>query len=250
MDFYASTDIGMKRSSNQDSYSLTQLSERVLLCAVFDGMGGHAGGEKASSLACEVFCSSVTQALGSKVDEILGTIDATKTQIINVLTKAAEEANAQVYAVAQSDELLQGMGTTLAAALVNGEDLYVINIGDSRIYLINDTITQLSHDHSYVQYLIDIGEITKEEAKLNSNKSIITRAVGTSESTQADIKRCDCEGAGILLCSDGLTNHVDDEELLSIIKSGKSAEECVKSLINRANENGGSDNITAIVVLP
>lgn len=248
MDFFGNTDIGRKRSKNQDCFSVTQIGQRALLCAVFDGMGGHAGGETASGIARDRFCSVVCDALSPKLDEITQTIDATKMQILNVMQKAVAIANTAVFEAAQESDELRGMGTTLAAVLVNGPDVYGINIGDSRIYIVTDKIKQLSHDHSYVQYLVDIGEITEEEAKSNANKSIITRAVGTSESIEGDTFRCDCDKAAIMLCSDGLTNHIDDALIFDIISQSDSAKAAVDVLIDTANENGGTDNITCIVI--
>ncbi len=249
MDHFGNTDIGRKRKVNQDNFCICRLGERTVLCAVFDGMGGHAGGETASRIACEKFSAVVTETLSARLDDIVGTLDATKTQIFNVLCKAADIANTAVYEAAQENEELSGMGTTLAAVLINGDIVYAINIGDSRIYSVKDgSITQISRDHSYVQYLIDIGEITQEEAKTNINKSIITRAVGTSDKIEADTYVSETDGACILLCSDGLSNHIEDDQLCDIISGCTDAESCVGTLINTANENGGSDNITAILI--
>ena len=249
MEYFGNTDIGKKRKSNQDSFCIHKIAEHVVLCAVFDGMGGHAGGETASRIAGESFCSVVTEMLTPMVNGSTGMLDATKTQIFNVMNKAAESANAAVYDTALRSPELSGMGTTLAAVLINGSMSYALNIGDSRIYSISEgKIEQISHDHSYVQYLIDMGEITAEEAKTNTNKSIITRAVGTSDSIEADNYVHNADGAVLLLCSDGLSNMVEDDVLCSIIAEHTDTRSCVDALINTANENGGSDNITAIVI--
>lgn len=248
MVFYGNTDIGKKRSKNQDSFFTHRLGENALVCAVFDGMGGHAGGETASKIASECFLSSLTENLIPKLNEN-GTVEATKTQITNILSMAANSANEAVFHAAAEDETLHGMGTTLAAVLINGDYLYGINIGDSRVYKIKDCeIKQLSHDHSYVQYLVDIGEITEEEAKINANKSIITRAVGTNESIESDTYVDEISSSMILLCSDGLTNMVDNKEILDIVSCAKDTQSAVSSLIKAANDNGGNDNITVIVV--
>ena len=251
MDCFGNTDIGRKRKANQDSFCICELGDKAILCAVFDGMGGHAGGETASRIACEKFKTVVCETLTAKLDSQTQTIDATKTQLFNVLCKAADVANTAVFDAAAENEELHGMGTTLAAVLINGPYIYTINIGDSRVYLISDSeIKQISHDHSYVQYLIDIGEITEEEAKTNANKSIITRAVGTSESIEADTFVAESEGMCVLLCTDGLTNHVDNSGIFDIISQGCCAKDTVDKLIDTANENGGSDDITAILVRP
>lgn len=249
MEFFANTDIGRKRKNNQDNYCTHKFAEHALLCAVFDGMGGHAGGETASKIARDRFVCTVTEALSSKVNAELGCLDATKTQIINVLEKAIAVANTAIFDTSAESELLAGMGTTLTAILINGDVGYAVNVGDSRIYCVKDgEITKITRDHSYVQYLIDLGEITEEEAKTNANKSIITRAVGTESQVEADNYTVDCKDASILLCSDGLTNHVENDELLTIITNGENAENTISTLINTANDNGGSDNITAILI--
>jgi len=248
MEFFGNTDIGRKRKANQDSFCICEIGKNALLCAVFDGMGGHAGGETASRIARDRFKGVVCDTLGAKLCESSGMIDATKTQIFNVMCKGVDIANSAIFETAAEDPELHGMGTTLAAVLINGQNIYGINVGDSRIYHITDTkIEQISHDHSYVQYLVDIGEITEEEAKTNANKSIITRAVGTSESIEADTFVAALEGGCVLLCSDGLSNHIEDGELFEIIQGSSNAEACIAKLIDTANEHGGSDNITAIV---
>ena len=246
---FGKTDIGRKRKVNQDNFCICEISENVLLCAVFDGMGGHAAGDMASGLACEKFLSTVRDTLTPKLDENTAMLELSETQIFNVLTKAKDEANTAVYEAAKDSSSLAGMGTTLAAVLINGTEAYAMNVGDSRIYTADeDGITQISRDHSYVQYLIDIGEITEEEAKTNVNKSIITRAVGTEESVDADTYTFSCDATSILLCSDGLSNHVDDDEMYRIISDSEDTEECVGALVDLANANGGTDNITAILV--
>ncbi len=248
MDYFGNTDIGQKRKTNQDSFCSVKLGEKALLLAVFDGMGGHAGGETASGMARENFSSVAGELLLSKVCEESGMVDATKTQIFNIMCKGAEQANTAIFEAAQNNSELTGMGTTLAAVLINGDNIYAVNVGDSRIYLVyKDRIQQLSHDHSYVQYLVDIGEITEEEAKVNANKNIITRAVGTSPELDVDTFAHPLDGAGVLLCSDGLTNFVENEDIQRIFRESATAEECVGALISAANCGGGLDNITAVV---
>ena len=249
MDFFANTDIGKKRKVNQDSFLAHAFSEKALLCAVFDGMGGHAGGETASRIARDRFSAVVIDTLTQKLDSETGLLDISKTQAINVLEKAVSVANGAIFETAQIDRALSGMGTTIAAILVNGEVGYALNVGDSRIYKVDSLKTeQITRDHSYVQYLIDLGEITEEEAKTNPNKSIITRAVGTESEVEADNYTVDCKNTRLLLCSDGLSNHVGEDEIFTILSECKSAEDAVGILIESANADGGSDNITAIVI--
>lgn len=248
MDFFGNTDIGRKRKANQDSFCICEIGKNALLCAVFDGMGGHAGGEIASRIARDRFKGVVCDTFSSKLNADTGMVDATKTQIFNVMCKGVDVANSAIFETAAESSELHGMGTTLAAVLINGGNVYGVNVGDSRIYHISENgIEQISHDHSYVQYLVDIGEITEQEAKTNANKSIITRAVGTSDSIEADTFVAALNGGRVLLCSDGLSNHVENNELFEIIKGSDNAAECVNRLIDTANEHGGSDNITAIV---
>ena len=248
MDFFGNTDIGKKRQTNQDSYCVHKLGENAILLAVFDGMGGHAGGETASSLAREQFSQIVCDTFISKVNSETGLVDATRTQIYNILSKGAQLANTAIFDTAKQAPELLGMGTTLAAVLINGDNVYAVNVGDSRIYLVwKDEIKQISHDHSYVQYLVDIGEITEEEAKDNVNKNIITRAVGTSENLEVDTFVQTLDSAGVLLCSDGLSNLVENAEIQAIFSESASAKECVEKLIHAANSRGGTDNITAVV---
>ena len=248
MKYYANTDIGKKRSVNQDTFFVHEYSDKILLCAVLDGMGGHAGGETASFIAREVFLQIMSEALISKIESD-GSVNLTRTQIFNIMQKAAQGANTAVFEKAKRTPELSGMGTTLAAALIIGDICYALNVGDSRIYEIKDAkITQISRDHSYVQYLVDMGEITPEEAKTNLNKSIITRAIGTQESVEGDTYVTSAEGATLLLCSDGLSGLVDDETMLSIVGKSEELSDSVASLIHEANERGGSDNITAVLV--
>ena len=249
MEFFANTDIGRKRSANQDNYCTHKFAEHALLCAVFDGMGGHAGGETASKIARDRFLITITDALSDKVNAELGCLDLTKTQIQNILEMAVNVANTAIYDTSAQSEQLTGMGTTCAAILINGDTGYAVNVGDSRIYSVTGgEITKITRDHSYVQYLIDLGEITEEEAKTNANKSIITRAVGTEAEVEADQYTVECKDTRILLCSDGLTNHIEDAELARIISEGDDPEQTVNTLIATANQNGGSDNITAILI--
>ncbi len=250
MDHFGNSDIGQKRKNNQDSFCICKISDRALLCAVFDGMGGHAGGETASRIASEQFGCVVSDTLRAKLDADTGLVNVTKTQVLNIMQKAVDIANTAVFEAAKENEELSGMGTTLAAVLINGSVGYAVNVGDSRIYRVKGgEISQISRDHSYVQYLIDLGEITEEEAKTNLNKSIITRAVGTEMTVEADTYSFDCEGSSILVCSDGLTNHIENGRLAELISESKCAQDAVLKLIDTANDLGGTDNITAVVVM-
>lgn len=251
----ANTDVGMKRSNNQDTYILRAYSEKTCLCVVCDGMGGARGGSDASRIAAEKFVSVIddfiTPYIGNKTKKLQGS------EIKNALLSALEQANHAVYEYAQLHPTLKGMGTTLVCALVIKDTVFCVNVGDSRMYFMKgEKIKQMTKDHSYVQYLLDIGQITEEEAQRFPQKNIITRAIGTESTVKGDfIRESVNEGTYILLCSDGLTNFVSEEGIRDIvigddrrdldqIKLGLT----VRKLIDCANQNGGADNITAILV--
>lgn len=249
------SDVGMKRSVNQDSFILKSYSEKTCLCIVCDGMGGARGGCEASKIASEKFVSIiddfVTPYIGNKNKKLQGS------EIERAMLDAAYQANTAVHDYSLIHPTLKGMGTTLVACLIIKNSIFCVNVGDSRAYLIeNNTITQITKDHSYVQHLLEMGEITEQEAENFPNKNIITRAVGTESEVKADlIRKTVSEGAYLLLCSDGLTNFVSNEGILDMINKGdeKRLDQVklsltVRRLIDNANANGGADNITAILV--
>ena len=251
MIFYGNTDTGKKRATNQDCFGYKKLENGMTVLAVCDGMGGANGGETASAIALETFLSFCEEELSGIGD---------RASIKSVLSAAVHKANGNVLRVANENEELRGMGSTLAAALIceNPRELYIVNIGDSRIYAISSLeCNQLSHDHSYVQYLVDIGELSPEKARKHPEKNLIMRAIGIEETVNADIDkisdaeicRAENEKIYILLCSDGLTGMVKDNDIQKVLVSDpdRSLEEKVNSLIASANKNGGSDNITVIV---
>ena len=234
------TDVGCVRESNQDFFRIEakQQNQTVYtLLTVCDGMGGAKGGETASSLACNTFTEYVLERLEASDKNAL-------------LTEAVQKANAAVFSHASKNKELAGMGTTLCAVLTDGENVYAVSIGDSRIYLFtNGSIVQLSHDHSYVQVLVDSGAITKDESRMHPNKNIITRAVGTRSSVECDSFRLLLSNVeGMLLCSDGLTNFVSDEECLAAFSRSADPEIIVSSLVESAKATGGGDNITAVLL--
>lgn len=251
----AHTDVGMKRTVNQDSYILKTYSEKTCLCVVCDGMGGKRGGAEASKLASEKFASIIDDFISPYIGNKEKKLSAS--DIKNALLDAAEQANYTVNEYAKIHPTLKGMGTTLVAALVVKGTIFCINVGDSRMYLMNrDKIKQITKDHSYVQYLLDMGQITEAEAENFPNKNIITRAIGTESTVKADfIRENVSEGTYMLLCTDGLTNHVSNEGILDIVTSAdtKGLDQIklsltARKLVDCANENGGSDNITAVLV--
>lgn len=241
------TNIGMKRQVNQDSFLIKEY-ESGLLAVVCDGMGGASGGEEASATAVAAFSGYTDISFAPENDQSTVT-DAS--DIRDSLLSAVRAANNAVYAAAKESAELSGMGTTLVSAFVCDGKVYAVNVGDSRMYIIKDkTVTQITHDHSYVQYLVDIGKLTADEAKTANNKNIITRAVGTEAIVDVDFFTVDSDltDAHVLLCSDGLTNHITEEDMVSCITETEDPEKACAELIDRANKGGGSDNITAVII--
>lgn len=239
MKTFSKTDVGMVREVNQDFVfvSDTPIGRLPNLLIVADGMGGHKAGEYASQFAVEV----VKQELS----------ESTEASPEAMMKHAISSANRKLRETAQGDSRFQGMGTTLVVATVIERTLYFANVGDSRLYLLNENIKQLSKDHSLVQEMVRLGGINQEEAKHHPDKNIITRAVGGREQVEVDFFEYRLKpGDVILMCTDGLSNMVDDEEILHIVKKSRDVVEAVERLIERANNNGGSDNIGVIVAQP
>ncbi len=250
MIYFGKTDIGKLRKGNQDSFGIYEIGEDALLIVVCDGMGGAAGGEEASRRSLEAFSEEIKAVLLPRVKE--GKLDSDGVDLKLLLENAADCANKAVFDEAKNRPELSGMGTTLVALLYTSKGAYSVNIGDSRMYKIcGDKIEQLTHDHSYVQYLVDIGKLTLEEAKSSSNRNIIMRAVGTEAEIKADINSIDTDldkDTYFLLCSDGLTGMVLDEDILKIVSGEGEPKNKVLSLIEAANANGGADNITVVLL--
>ena len=258
MYFSGKTDVGMKRTVNQDSFAFEQICSNAYIVVVCDGMGGANGGNIASSLACQTFVESVKAELERHTS---GGVCANSPDGFEVaLINSAKVANKVVYSEAVKNDELKGMGTTLVCALIVDDIAYIMNIGDSRAYLLfSDVIDQITHDHSYVQYLVDLGDLTEEEALNNSNKNIIMKAIGIDSSVDPDLFRVEFGGdAFLLLCSDGLTNFITEESLKRTVLSfdyeariSKQADldRVCSELVDIANRNGGGDNITVALYL-
>ncbi len=256
MYFCGKSDVGMRRQVNQDSFrTLSIWGGEAVLLIVCDGMGGHKAGEVASRTAVETFCEKVitSPCLEETPEKILEFIRYT-------LVCAASEANAAVLGLAQNHAEYLGMGTTLVAVLVYKGYFYAINVGDSRFYIVTRyEAKQVTKDHSFVQYLIDNGKLTQEEAKSYPRKNVITRAVGVGEKLDVDFFSASLtpwERGYLLLCSDGLSNYTNGKVLIDILygsmpnpKIPPESELAKKAemLIVYANEKGGSDNITAVL---
>ncbi|MFZ5469042.1 MAG: Stp1/IreP family PP2C-type Ser/Thr phosphatase [Myxococcota bacterium] len=240
------TDVGKKRNHNEDSFLI---DEDIQLYVVADGMGGHAGGGTASRIAVETIDRELRAARDSKHNPFAGQTSLQDSPLPEVIRSAVEKACLAIFHAAQDDARLAGMGTTVISLLVKGDHAYFAHVGDSRAYLIRgDLIQQISEDHSLVNEQIKAGMITPEEAKHSRYKNIITRSVGFEEEVQVDVMGLVTEpGDAFVLCSDGLANMVEDKELLEVVK-GTPHEQTPQRLIELANERGGDDNITVIVV--
>lgn len=240
MKFYAITDIGRKRELNEDYiYTSGQpIGALPNLFIVADGMGGHKAGDYASMHTVDRFVEVIRE-----LGEEHGVQDA--------INEAVTAANAYIYQRSRENSNLSGMGTTLVLATCIGNEAIVANIGDSRLYLVNDAMTQITRDHSLVEEMVTLGGIDREMARNHPDKNIITRAVGVKEEVAADFFEVDLtKGDKLLLCSDGLTNMLRDEEIHQIIQENKELEQAAKALIDAANENGGRDNIAVVLVEP
>lgn len=252
MQFFGMTNIGMKRQVNQDSFTIKEYDSGVL-AVVCDGMGGVFGGEEASSTATAAFSgyTDISFADGALAEDGKKDTEDKEYAVRDILLSAARAANNAVYAAANEDTELSGMGTTLVSAYISEGKVYAVNVGDSRMYIIKDeTITQITHDHSYVQYLVDIGKMTADEARVSNNKNIITRAVGTEAEVETDFFTVDTDMSGghVLLCTDGLTNHLTEADIADCVTKAQSPEKACESLIEMANLGGGSDNITVVII--
>ncbi len=240
MKVYSATNVGQKRKMNQDYVFTSEDAVGNLpnLFVVADGMGGHNAGDFASSHAVEIL-----------VDEIRKDADYNP---VKVIRHAIETANTEIIEQAQKDEGLRGMGTTMVVSTIVGQYAYVANVGDSRLYVVQGQIQQITKDHSLVQEMVRLGEISPEEARNHRDKNIITRALGAEKTVDIDFFDLKLEaGDTILMCSDGLSNMVDDRKMEEIIlDSEMELTEKGKTLIREANLNGGKDNIAIILVEP
>ncbi len=239
MKTFSKTDVGRKRETNQDYvYARTKpVGKLPNLFAVADGMGGHNAGDRASKCTVEI--------LEREIEE------STETNIKDIIRQAIYKANEKIIEMAERDSKLEGMGTTLVVATIVHNMIYFANVGDSRLYLINHTITQLTKDHSLVEEMVRLGGIKPEEARNHPDKNIITRAIGAKADVDVDfyehrLKRGDI----ILMCTDGLSNMVEDEELFHIVQGSRDIVEAGEMLVEAAKENGGTDNIGVVLFEP
>ena len=234
------TDVGRKRTANEDRFFVAKLSENTAYAVVCDGMGGEKGGHIASSCAVE----RIRKAMENGYQEDFG-----ENSVKNLMLSSISAANAQVFSMAEKDDSLQGMGTTVVLVLVRKSVIHIAYAGDSRAYLVDEAgVRQLTRDHSMVQMMVDRGEISAEEAQYHPEKHYITRALGVSSMLDVDYLEEEMPDKGaVLLCSDGLSNYLDQEDLHQLVWNND-AVLASEQLIGQANAMGGADNITAVLI--
>mgnify|MGYP003289830577 CR=1 FL=1 len=242
MQSWGLTDPGCVRKQNQDAYRIEELDSNTLLCVVCDGMGGAKSGNVASMLAVEVFVEEVRRCYSPAMES---------DRVDQMLRSAVKLANFTVFDQAAQFEEFDGMGTTMVAALIRRQKATVVNVGDSRAYFIDRSgIRQITKDHSLVQFMVDRGELTAETAKSYPGKNFITRAIGTEPMVVCDIyHQAVSKGDYLLLCSDGLSNLMDDQEILFEVVHGVNKQACCQRLLNIAKNRGAPDNVTSVLVL-
>ena len=247
MKSFGLTDKGKVRKDNQDSFIIEKCDAKdCLVVALCDGMGGAKAGGLASQLSNKAFVSYIYAKLTSRVNRVL--------DFQKILRDACTEANGVAYEYSQFDEEYNGMGTTIVGGVVksNGNG-YIINVGDSRAYHISrrlDCITQITRDHSLVAALVEYGAITKEQAKTHPQRNVITRALGSEAQVEADYFEFSLQGGDfLLLCSDGLSNIVSDEEILAYAREYPEPELLCRSLMSKALNRGAGDNVTVLAVM-
>ena len=239
MKTFSITDTGVTREMNQDYYFATDtnLGNLPNLFIVADGMGGHKAGDYASRHTIERVVASISR--------------NSSEEPVTIIQEAISKANELLVAESNEDETKSGMGTTLVIATLVGDKLIVANVGDSRLYVISDMVRQITRDHSLVDEMVRLGELNPSEARSHPDKNIITRAIGAQKNVKADFFEVElAEDDYVLMCTDGLTNMVRDEEIFDIVRSEKEPEAIAHKLVRMANDNGGRDNITVTIIKP
>lgn len=237
MKAYAITDVGMVRNINQDYiyYSLEDVGCLPNLFIVADGMGGHKAGDIASRCTVEGVVKKISASIGKEP--------------ISVINTAIEQVNKEIIKKAKESEDFTGMGTTLVVSTIIEGSLKVANVGDSRLYVINNDIIQITRDHSLVEEMVSMGKLDREAARTHKRKNVITRAIGGEAQVEAEMFSVELQPLDIILmCSDGLSNMIEDSEIYRIVKNGANLQEAALTLVNTANHNGGKDNISVILI--
>lgn len=234
---FSITDIGERRRINQDYVFCSETAVGMLpnLFIVADGMGGHNAGDYASRFCVEFFKQKIEE---SSISSPVASIEA-----------ALKETNEMLRSKAKEEVELEGMGTTFVAASIFDREMYVANVGDSRLYVIGKEMKQITEDHSLVEAMVKTGELDRSEARIHPNKNIITRAVGVNENLEPDFFEVTLnDGDTVLICSDGLTNMLEDETIEQIVRDNDDPAVTAETLVKQANQNGGKDNIAIIII--
>ncbi|NMB30509.1 MAG: Stp1/IreP family PP2C-type Ser/Thr phosphatase [Clostridiales bacterium] len=240
MKFVSKTDIGRVRTENQDRVWVGYIKDDVIMAIVCDGMGGEKAGGVASEMTMDIFRDRMKNGFRDDIDG---------NSLRNLMITSIEAANTLVYEKADNPNM-QGMGTTCVAVVIQGQRAYIINVGDSRAYCISRDggINQITKDHTMVRMLVEQGKISEDEVQEHPQRNYITRAVGAREDISADYFEIDISGSDkILLCSDGLSGYLDEEKILEIV-SRNDINAASDALVNEANERGGYDNITVVLI--
>lgn len=235
MDYYYITDPGKVRERNEDSVSIVPNGAKELLLVVADGMGGHKNGEVASSIALNLLCDRFknTSSVGNKEDAI------------NWIQSTVSEANMEIFKYVSIHPESQGMGTTVVLAIITPSFLLIGNIGDSSGYIFkNHQLQKITEDHTLVNLLVKSGELTEEEAKNHPKKNVLMKALGSSTNVEMDIFSVELNIDGVFLCSDGLTNMLDDEQIAKVLSEKSDIKSKLEKLVFKANNRGGTDNIS------
>lgn len=236
---YALSDVGACRSVNQDYVFCTTkpIGKLPNLFIVADGMGGHKAGDMASKFSVETFIEQVKQ--------------STSDNPVSIISDAIKYTNTELINLAATSEDYRGMGTTFVVATIIDKSIYVANVGDSRLYILDEDFSQVTRDHSYVEEMINNGTIDREEARNHEQKNLITRAMGGSPTVIADFFEVELAGnETIFMCSDGLSNMVEDDHIASVLSGNEDIIYKAEKLIQTANNNGGKDNISLVIIEP
>ena len=242
MNFTVESDIGLKRAVNEDRASLFERPDKLKLAVLADGMGGHNAGDVASEMAITLLRNSF---LNASADEL-----ATKESRKLWLQQAVSHTNNEIYQYSLANEGCKGMGTTLISCVVDGTNSIIAHVGDSRLYYFSeDKVELITRDHSYVNVLIDKGAISEEEAENHPNKNLIVKAIGTESTIEPDFYELEiADDSYVLICSDGLSNKLSTSEMAAIITLPKPLQERGKMLVQLANDSGGEDNISLVLL--
>ena len=247
MQVFGMSDVGQKRNLNEDNFSACVIDGGVV-ALVCDGMGGANAGEVASRVACKTFTANLVPKIRSIRNTTEDKVER-NLKIERAIYEASDVTNSEIWQMSKENEALLGMGTTLSGCVIIDDLIWTFNAGDSRVYGVSkEGMTQLTVDHSFVQTLLDEGKITAEEAQNHPNRNVILRALGVKKDIDCDVNLSPSTHKYYLICSDGMSNYFDENKFVKIITSSGSLSEKAESLVRFANSQGGSDNITVVLI--